>query len=520
MKEAVEIAKLRLFLKLVATVEANYAKDNLGLEPLPDIDFNIRAGNTLIGYATEGEIDKAFSGKFDFDNDAEKIKEKCEIVARTFTRYKDIQLSYGNDFNDFKEAKSELNKRLKELNEELSRLLHKQTSSLAYDKWLETHQPFHWFAEFYEIIHDKGGFDVIIGNPPYVEYNKIKNDKVNGYTLNGYKTILAGDLYAYVMERSISLLDKTGYCGFIVRLSSIVSKKTIALRQLLFNTTKSVNISMFSASAQPSCLFEGVRDRLTIFLIGGASQKITTTNFLKWFTNEREELFSNIVQYTGAVTDKSPTFIPKIGNKYLKSAFNKMVQNKELGHFVSKTGRYSVYYHESPVHWHKAWNQIPYYYQENLGVVKSVSLREMTFNEEKFAKAMLCIGNSSTFYWFYNTTSDCRHLTWETYSQLPVGLNKMSEKNLNLLSSLSSELSEDYDKHKELYTRVSKSTGESRFDAYYPSKSKTIIDEIDKVLANHYGFTDEELDSIINYDIKYRMGRELGDEDDEESTQS
>jgi hypothetical protein len=37
-------------------------------------------------------------------------------------------------------------------------------------------------------------------------------------------------------------------------------------------------------------------------------------------------------------------------------------------------------------------------------------------------------------------------------------------------------------------------------------KSKSIIDEIDRILAKHYGFTDEELDFIINYDIKYRMG--------------
>ena len=58
MKEAVEIAKLRLFLKLVATVDADYRKPNLGLEPLPDIDFNIRAGNSLIGFATETELKK------------------------------------------------------------------------------------------------------------------------------------------------------------------------------------------------------------------------------------------------------------------------------------------------------------------------------------------------------------------------------------------------------------------------------------------------------------------------------
>ncbi len=42
----------------------------------------------------------------------------------------------------------------------------------------------------------------------------------------------------------------------------------------------------------------------------------------------------------------------------------------------------------------------------------------------------------------------------------------------------------------------------------YPKASKPIIDEIDCVLARHYGFTEEELDFIINYDIKYRMGRE------------
>jgi CRISPR/Cas system-associated endoribonuclease Cas2 len=44
------------------------------------------------------------------------------------------------------------------------------------------------------------------------------------------------------------------------------------------------------------------------------------------------------------------------------------------------------------------------------------------------------------------------------------------------------------------------------------SISKPIIDEIDRVLARHYGFTDEELDFIINYDLKYRLGRDAGEE--------
>jgi hypothetical protein len=45
-------------------------------------------------------------------------------------------------------------------------------------------------------------------------------------------------------------------------------------------------------------------------------------------------------------------------------------------------------------------------------------------------------------------------------------------------------------------------------EQFRPREAKPIIDEIDRVLARHYGFTDEELDFIINYDIKYRMGRD------------
>jgi len=108
MNEAVEIAKLRLFLKLVATVDADYSKPNLGLEPLPDVDFNIRAGNTLVGYATKKQIDD-IAGLFVTEAHKKKILEQCDIVARAFARYKEIQLSSGDDFDGFKKAKDDLN---------------------------------------------------------------------------------------------------------------------------------------------------------------------------------------------------------------------------------------------------------------------------------------------------------------------------------------------------------------------------------------------------------------------------
>lgn len=58
------------------------------------------------------------------------------------------------------------------------------------------------------------------------------------------------------------------------------------------------------------------------------------------------------------------------------------------------------------------------------------------------------------------------------------------------------------------YLIQSKTRGDSYTIKYQNFKSKPIINDIDHVLARHYGFTEEELDFIINYDIKYRMGRD------------
>ena len=43
----------------------------------------------------------------------------------------------------------------------------------------------------------------------------------------------------------------------------------------------------------------------------------------------------------------------------------------------------------------------------------------------------------------------------------------------------------------------------------YPSAGKALIDELESNLASHYGFAEEDLDFLVNYDIKYRMGREI-----------
>jgi hypothetical protein len=60
---------------------------------------------------------------------------------------------------------------------------------------------------------------------------------------------------------------------------------------------------------------------------------------------------------------------------------------------------------------------------------------------------------------------------------------------------------------------ITTKAGKIHYQEFYPAKAKPIIDEIDTLLARHYGFTEEELDFIINYDIKYRLGRDAESEE-------
>jgi uncharacterized membrane protein len=62
-----------------------------------------------------------------------------------------------------------------------------------------------------------------------------------------------------------------------------------------------------------------------------------------------------------------------------------------------------------------------------------------------------------------------------------------------------------------MLTREQKQTGTTQTQSFKIQRSKPLIDRIDRLLAPHFGFSDEELDFIINYDIKYRMGADADD---------
>ena len=130
MVEATEIAKLRLFLKMVAVVDVNPRDPNLGLDPLPDIDFNIRCGNTLVGYATEKEMEEGvkYMDMFARQEFETQVYDEIDIVSTAYNTFRKVQLEQDEDLETFKKAKGQLKERLVKLNELLNHNLHTATN--------------------------------------------------------------------------------------------------------------------------------------------------------------------------------------------------------------------------------------------------------------------------------------------------------------------------------------------------------------------------------------------------------
>ena len=122
----------------------------MGLDPLPDIDFNIRCGNTLVGYATEEQLNNDLDFAADFLQQLanqelkDQLHAKLSDVADTYELFRMEQLIRDADVSVLKDAKLSLNSELRSLNELLNKHLFAASGYSDFDEWLAIHQPFHW----------------------------------------------------------------------------------------------------------------------------------------------------------------------------------------------------------------------------------------------------------------------------------------------------------------------------------------------------------------------------------------
>ncbi|MEG4912526.1 Eco57I restriction-modification methylase domain-containing protein [Microcoleus sp. B7-D4] len=336
MPEAVEIAKLRLFLALVSA-----AQNVNDLEPLPNIDFNIMAGNSLIGLLRVDDAEYEGSGtqlNLFHKTYRQVLEEKNRLISiyRHATTYSQNLQSLRDEIAEKKAPAIEnINKILLEDFKQLKiKFEQAQVSGKPIKRTLtladiEALKPFHWGYEFDEILHQRGGFDAIITNPPweifkpdakefFASYSNLVTKKkmdiksfekeqkkllqdievsnawleyqsnyphISAYyrsaeqyknqisIVNGKKAGTDINLYKLFVEQCFNLLRSGGECGIVIPSGIYTDLGTKQLREMLFSQTKVTGLFCLE---NRKTIFEGVHKSFKIVVLTFEKDGITT----------------------------------------------------------------------------------------------------------------------------------------------------------------------------------------------------------------------------------------------------
>ena len=192
-----------------------------------------------------------------------------------------------------------------------------------------------------------------------------------------------------------------------------------------------------------------------------------------------------------------------------------LVHSQTIAFLEKKRGGVPLLYHRIVRHFIKALFKAPYFRNERDGEKRSADYKIVLFEDQRTAQMVRSYMLSSTYYVFFVALSDAYHCGRELVLSFPVGIERLKKSDQDRLISIGARYEADLVKNSVRRRIKYKATGWIEYDEFYPRLSKSIADQIDRILADHYHFSDDELDFVVNYDIKYRLGKEADDDEDE-----
>ena len=275
---SVKICRLRLWIELLKNA---YYKNETELETLPNIDINIKCGNSLISrFALDADLKQALkksASKWTIDSyriavdtyrnaqSKEQKREMERLINEIKTNFRSeislndpkakrlrtlngelfSMINQGQLFELSKKEKDEWNAKVAKLTTETKKL-ESEIEEIKSNKIYEN--AFEWRFEFPEVLNDNGdfvGFDVVIGNPPYIRQEEVK--ELSGYFQSKFQSFSGkSDIYVFFYENSINLLKPNGVINYITSGKFFEASYGKPLIEFLLNSTEIIEIINFN----------------------------------------------------------------------------------------------------------------------------------------------------------------------------------------------------------------------------------------------------------------------------------